>query len=787
MKALNRKLARELWRLRGQLVSIALVVAAGVMTVVTLRGTYESLASSLHRYYRDYRFADVFASLERAPEPLARRIERIPGVAAVQTRVALVVTLDVPGLTEPAVGQLLSIPPRPAPTLNAIHLLGGRYPDAARPDEVLISESFAAANGLRVGDRLGALIHGRWRRLEIVGIAISPDYIGEVAPGSLFPDDRRFGILRMGRDALAAAAGLEDAFNDVSLELASGASEGAVIAELDRLLEPYGGRGAYGRARHPSHQAVTGELEQNRIMGTVIPAIFLGVAAFLLNIVLGRLVGTQRDQIGVLKAFGYGNLDVGRHYLGFALAAVVPGALLGTALGVWFGRSLTQVYGRYFRFPELQYEVSWTLVAIAAAVSVAAAAFGALGAVRRAVRLSPAEAMRPDSPQRFRPSPVERLGLGAWLSASARMIVRNLERRPLRSLMSTIGVAFAVAILLTTMVFVDAIDFMIDVQFRRLQGEDLSVAFVAPRGAAVRHELAALEGVTRVELFRSVPVRLSHGPRERSTAITALQPDAMLRRLVDQERGPLPLPPQGVVLNSKLAEVLGVAVGDTVHARVLEGRRAERRLPVVATVQEMFGISAYMDYRALHALLGEAPAASGAYLRVEDDRVAALNERLKRLPAVASVYSPAVLRESFEQQISENLMVTLSFLLVLATILAVGVIYNGARIALSERAREVASLRVLGFTRREVSVLLLGEQAVLTALAIPLGWAIGVGFAAGILATLDLETYRIPLVITGRSYLLSAAVAAAAALLAALAVRRRIHRLDLIEVLKTRE
>jgi putative ABC transport system permease protein len=509
--SLNRKLLRELWRLRGQMLSIALVVAAGVMTVVTLRGTYESLAFALDRYYRDYRFADVFANLERAPEPLARRIEQIPGVAGVHTRVALLVNLDVPGLAEPATGQLLSVPPRPEPTLNEVHIVSGRYPDATRADEVLVSESFATANGLRPGSELGAVINGRWRRLRIVGVAISPDYIGEVAPGALFPDDRRFGILRMHREALAAAAGMEGAFNEVSLRLAPGASEAAVIARLDELLEPYGGLGAYGRSKHPSHRAVEGELEQNRIMGTLVPAIFLGVAAFLLNIVLGRMVATQRDQIAVLKAFGYSNLDVGRHYLRFALAAVVSGALVGVAIGVWFGQGMIALYGQYFRFPDLEYRVSWGLVAIAAGISIAAATVGAMGAVRRAVRLPPAEAMRPESPARFRPGPIERAGLGAWLPASGRLIVRNVERQPLRSLFSALGVAFAVSLMLATLVFVDAIDFMIDLQFRQIQREDLSVAFAAPRAYAVRHDLARLDGVTHVELFRSVPVRVSRG------------------------------------------------------------------------------------------------------------------------------------------------------------------------------------------------------------------------------------------------------------------------------------
>jgi putative ABC transport system permease protein len=788
MSPLNRKLLREIWRLRGQMISIALVVAAGVMTVVTLRGTYTSLTLALDRFYHDYRFGDVFVDLSRAPEPVARQIEQIAGVAYVQTRVKQLVNLDVPGLEESAVGLMLSIPPTPELTLNQIHIVRGRYIDAARTDEVLISESFANANNLVAGDHIGAVINGRWRRLEIVGVAISPDYIGEIAPGTVFPDDRRFGVLRMNRDALAAAAGMEGAFNEITVKLSPLSTPESVIDAVDRVLEPYGGLGAYGRRNHQSHEAVTGELEQNRVTGTIIPAIFLGVAAFLLNIVLSRLVGTQRDQIAVFKAFGYSNTDIGRHYLRFAMAAVLSGAFLGITVGVWFGGRLTTMYGQFFRFPDLEYVINWPLIVVAAGISIAAAALGALGAVRRAVNLPPAEAMRPEAPIRFSPGPIERAGLGRWLSASGRMIIRNVERQPARSMMAALGVAFSVAILVISMFFFDAVLHMLDVQFRQVQREDLAVYFTSSRpGAAAAYDLSTLDGVTHVELFRAVPVRLTSGHVERSIVLMGVPADATLRRLYDRRTGPVTLPADGVVLNTKLAQIMGASVGDTLYARVLEGRRLTRQLPVTGMVEEMFGINAYVDYDLLHTILGEAPAASGAYLAVEQTRMADLNEQIKRVPAVSSAYSPAVLRRTFEQQMDENLMVSVTFLLVLAGILAVGVIYNGARIALSERGRELASLRVLGFTRREVSVLLLGEQASITLLAIPLGWLLGLGFGAFIMSLFDMERYRIPLIITSRTYLYSALIAVLSAVFAGLAVRRRLDRLDLIEVLKTRE
>jgi putative ABC transport system permease protein len=787
IRALDRKLLRESWQLRGQLLSIAVVVACGVMTLVTMRGTYESLAASLERYYASHAFADVFVELERAPQSLASRVATLPGVAAVDTRVTRVVSLDVPGLGEPAVGMLVSLPEPGARALNEVHLVHGRGPDPGAADEVLVSESFFVANGLALGDTLGAVVAGRWRRLAIVGVAISPDYIGEVAPGAVFPDDRRFGVLRLPRAVLAPALGLDGAFNELSLRLAPGASDAAVVAALDRVLEPYGGRGAYGRARHPSHEAVAGELEQNRVFGTLLPGIFLLVAAFLLSVVMRRLVGTQRAEIAVLKAFGYGTIQVARHYLRFALLPVVGGTLAGTALGVWLGGLLTALYGRYFRFPDLAYEVSWGLVALAAGVGAAAAAVGALGAVRAAAGLPPAEAMRPEAPARFRAGPAERLGLGRRLNASGRLILRNVERRPLRAIASVLGVASAVAILVVGMFFHGALDHMLDVQFRRIQREDLAVGFDAPRPLSVRRSLEGMEGVQHVEAVRTVPVRLRSGHLQRTTVLTGVPPDATLRRVLDVRGRPVAVPVHGLLLNRTLAERLRVGVGDTLRVEVLQGERVQRAVPVAAIVDEMFGTAAYLDFDALHRLLGEGPAVSGAYLRIDPPHLAAVTDRLKRAPAVASAYSPAALRASFEAQMAETLLVSVAFLTLLASVLAVGVVYNGARIALAERGRELASLRVLGFTRREVAGLLLGEQTVLTLLAVPVGWAIGYGFVLLTLAAFTTERFRVPLVVTQQTYLVAAGITLVAAVAAGIAVRRRLDRMDLIGVLKTRE
>jgi len=787
LSSLDRKLLRDLWHLRGQVAAIGTVVACGVAIVVTTRTSYTSLLESRAAYYTGYRFADVFAHLVRAPETLRERLAAIPGVSAAETRVVTGVTLDVPGLAEPATGRLVSVPERGRPALNDLHLRRGRWLEPGRRDEVLASEAFATANHLTPGDSLGAVINGRWQRLRIVGIALSPEYVYEIGEGGLFPDNRRFGVLWMSRDALGPAFDLVGAFNDVSLTLAPGTSEAEVITRVDRMLESSGGLGAYGRGEQISARFLADEIAQNRVSGTVIPAIFLGIAAFLLNVVLARLIGTEREQIGVLKAFGYGDWAVGWHYLKLALAALLLGAVAGIVLGLWFAADTNARYATFYRFPTFVFRLDWAAVAIAVVITAGAAVVGAAGAVRRVVRLPPAAAMSPEPPARFGAGLLERLGLHRRLAAPGRIIARNLERRPVKAALSALGIALAAAILVLGYFFVDAMRYMGDVQFRRVQRENLTVAFTGPRSSGVRHELLRLPGVLRAESYRSVAVRVSAGHRSRRVSLLGLEPAGELRRLVGRNLASVPLPPEGVILTAKLGEILRVVPGDTLTVEVLEGSRAVRPVAVAGLVDELLGLSAYMDQRALQRLLGEGNTRSGAFLQVDPLAAPALYGRLKRLPGVAGVASRDAALASFEATLAQSIGIMTAILVGFAGALAVAMVYNAARIALSERGRELASLRVLGFTRGEIALMLLGEQAVLVTVGIAAGLGIGYGLCAVLSGLYQWELFRIPLVVSAQTYAFAVAVVLGAAAGSALLVRRRLDRLDLVAVLKTRE
>jgi putative ABC transport system permease protein len=787
MRALSRKLLRDCWRMKGQALAIALVISGGVATLVMSISTLDSLKLTQSTFYGDYRFSEVFAALKRAPESLKPRIEAIPGVRQAETRVVSGAILDVEGYSDPVTCQIISLPDHGQPLMNQLYLKAGTTLTAGRDNEVLIGGAFADAHHLHPGDYLHATINGKRKRLQIVGVALSPEHIFQLQPGSVIPDFKSFGTVWMARKPLASAYDLDGAFNNVTLTLLPEAQIESVIEHLDKLLQDYGGLGAYGRKDQISHRYLSEEFRQLEQMAELYPAIFLGVAAFLLNVVVSRLIATQREQVAILKAFGYSNTRIVIHYLQLVVLIVLVGVLAGILIGVWLGMGMSSMYMDFYRFPYLTYQLRPRVAIVAALVSGAAAVLGTIYSVARAALQPPAEAMQPAPPARYRVSWFERLGLTSWLTQPTRMIVRNLERRPIKAALSVIGIALACAILMVGGFFSDAVDTMVAIQFKLAQRDDMTVTFVEPTSQKALYALNRLPGVEYAEAFRSVPARLRFQHRSYRTSIQGIPPNNTLRRLLNQRLEAVSVPSDGVLLTDYLATILGIRPGDSLTVEVLEGKRAVRQVTVAGVVSEYVGVAGYMDLSALNRLMREGHAISGAYLAMDPLQQQRVYSELKGMPRVAGTSVRAKVLENFYETMAKQVLTFALFITLLAGSIAFGVVYNSARIALSERSRELASLRVLGFTRGEISYILLGELAVLTIVAIPMGFLIGRALGAYIIWTLQTDLFRIPLVFEPSTYSFAATIVLVSAAVSGLIVRRKLDHLDLVAVLKTKE
>jgi putative ABC transport system permease protein len=787
MSSLDIKLLRDFKRLWAQALAIALVIAGGVAALVLAVGAFRSLDETRTAYYERHRFADVFANVRRAPNTLVERIAEIPGVAAVETRIAKLALLDIPDLSEPATGQFVSLPQSGGPTLNQLYLRIGRTPEPGKAGEVVVNESFAEAHTFRPGSRFSAILNGRKRPLVIVGIALSPEFVYAIGPGDIMPDDRRFGIIWMSERALASIYDLEGAFSSVSLKLLPDASEREVIRRLDALLDRYGGLAAYSRKDQTSHAFLNHSLDMLGNMSRTLPPIFLLVAAFLVNLTLTRLVALEREQIGLLKALGYGNVAIAGHYLKLVIVIAAIGIVIGAAAGTGLGSYVTRLYGDYFRFPFLVFLRSPDLYLVAGLLSVAAAVAGTARALREIVCLAPAVAMQPPAPARFRRLLPATVPVRSVLSQPTVMMLRSLGRHPMRAALTMLGMAASTGILVVSLYIDDSMETLIDLKYFRAERQDATVSFVDKRPGSAVFEMKRVPGVLAVEPSREVPVRIRREHVERRVMLSGRTPDADLRRIIDVNARPFELPQQGVALSDWLAGMLNVDVGDMVEIDLLEGRQRALSLPVAARMEDFFGISAVMDGNALARLMYEAPAVDSVHLSVDENRLDALYAALKGMPTVSGIALQRVSLANFREAVVVIVATMAGIYVGLAAIIAFGVVYNSARIALSERARELASLRVLGFTQNEVFRILLLELALLSLLAQPPGWAIGYVLSWRLKNVMDSDVMRSPLIVENSSYALASAIVIGAAILSALIVRQRIGRLDLVAVLKTRD
>ncbi len=787
MKALDRKLLRDLRRIWAQSLAIAMVLACGIMIMVAAQSTQRALTGTQAAYYDHHRFADIFAQATRAPNGLLAEIAEIDGVAQVDGRISFHAVLDIDGVGAPAMGRIVSMPPDPSVGLNVPLVRRGRLPDPDQLSQIALNEPFAEAHGLVPGSTLRAVLNGQLRELEVTGWVLSPEFIYTVAPGMMMPDDSRFGVIWLNEAGAAALKDMEGAFNDVALRLARGADTRAVIAELDHLLEPFGGVGAQPRTDQTSHAFLDSELQQLGALALFLPPIFLLVAGFLVNMVLTRLIAMERAQIGLMRALGYHRLEIGAHYMKLAGLIGVLGLAIGWGAGWWLGEGMLAIYGDFFRFPFLMRDPALGAVALSGALGLLAVFLGAFRAMNAAIRLAPAEAMSPPAPPRFSRGRADRLLVALRLRQSAMMILRSILRWPGRAAITVLGVSMSVGVLVSSYFVFDAIAVVQERVFDQGNRQQVTLALASAEPARAVEDAYALPGVVAAEGGYAVPVRLINGHRTHLTAMQAHGEGAQLARLIDDYTGPVTLPGAGLVLPERLARNLDVRPGSRVQVELLTPPREVLDLPVTRVIHQSFGGEVHISQAALFEAMRIAPQVNQIHLRVDPAQMAALQERIKTLPAIAGLSDWQDVRDQFDATLNESLLTMALIYTTIGLMIAVGVVYNAARIQLSERSHELATLRVLGFTRAEVGFVLVGEIMLLAVLAVPIGWLLGYQFAQGMVEAISTDVVQLPFAISRRTFAMASIAVLLAALASVLLVRRRLDRVDLASALKARD
>lgn len=787
MDALDTKLLRDFRRLWMQALAIALVLACGVAILLTSVGISVALSETRSAYYERNRFAEVFVHATRVPESLIAEIREIEGVLGVEARITGNAILDIPGRVRTSVGQIISLPESGVPVLNIPVLVAGRVPDPTAPDEIMVNAPFAEANNFVPGDGFSANIRGTKREFTIVGTALSPEFIYTIGPGAMMPDNEAFGIIWMPERAAAAAFDMSGAFNDLSLVLVPGTQTEPVIDALDDLLEPYGSLGAYDRTTHVSDSFLDAEISQMQGMATILPPIFFGISAFLVSMVMGRIIALERSEIGLLKAIGYSNTAICLHYLMLAGLIAVVAVGIGWIAGTWLARDTASQYAEFFNFPFVIVRVPLWVYGAAGLAGLATTSIGAARSALQAANLAPAIAMQPPSPPRFKRSWVDVAMARLRFRQSTIMIFRSLLRWPVRSFLTALGLGMAVAAVIASLFINDSLDEIIDLAFYQSNRQDAMLLFAEDIPETTLEDVRNLPGVLQAESQQFHTAILRHGHLSKRISIEARRPGSDLSRVLNDAGESVAAPPGGILLSKRLAEHLDLRTGDRVETEFLSGRRETFELTVTGLIEQNLGLGAYVDLEHLNTLFRQAPRLTSANVTLDETQLDALHAAVKDIPELTGIIELVTNRRSFEDTIEENVMVMNTIYITIAILITIGVTYNAARIQLSERARELASLRILGFGRDEVSYILVGELMLIAVIAQPLGWLIGAWIAQAMTEAFTSDLYVIPLVLTPRTFALGSLIVLSIAFISVMIVRRRLDHLDLVAVMKTRE
>jgi putative ABC transport system permease protein len=789
---LDRKLLREVRSSGSLLIAITSVIAVGVMCFVYMRSAYYNLNYAKDDYYAQCRMADFAIDVKKVPVVELGPISEMPGVVEVRPRIQFFATVDLDRTPAPLNALVLSLPDRRAHSINDVVMMRGSYFSDRRENEVIVNDAFALKHGIHPGQTIHLIMNNRRQELFVVGSAISSEYVYLVGPGSLSPDPEHFGVFYLKRSFAEDVFDFSGACNQVLGLLAPDVRDrpDATLRRLEAMLEPYGVNAVVPLHNQPSNRFLSDEIHSVGTFASILPAIFLVVAAMVLNVLMMRLIEQQRTIVGTLKAVGYHDWQIFSHFAKYGASLGSLGGVLGLVLGNRMAVFVTNLYKTFFEFPNLHNHFYTGTYLLGLLMSLLCALIGSLHGARQALKLKPADAMRPKPPPRGGAVWLERftefwrqLGFG-W-----RMVLRNVLRQRFRTLVGVFAAAMGAALLVCGFTLQNGVQFMIKFQFDLISHSDLDLTFVDERSHAALLESARLPGVDYAEPQFDLACTFVNEHHRRKGTITGLDPNARLTIPRDLQGRPLKIPEHGILMTRKLASLLQVRAGDKLTILPTKGAHLPIEIPVADITDSYIGLTVYADLRYLHQLMAEEYALTGVQLSLDQNSAnkLALFHELKQLPAIRSVSAKSDTVHNLQTTVVETQKVFIGLIVFFAGVIFLSSLLNMSLINLSERRREVATLRVLGYSELEVGGLFLRETMVVNLLGTLLGLPLGYLLAWWITIIYDTEMFRFPLDTPPSLWIKAVLLGFAFATIAHAIVQWNITKLDWLEASKTRE
>lgn len=790
VSVLHRKLLRELNQSRWQLLAIAALITSGISCYVGLLSTYEDLERTRVAYYAECRMADFWIGLKKAPRSALDELAPLPGIADLRARIRFEITVNLDQVDHPVSGRLLSLPEQRQSVINGFVLRRGSYFTGESQREVIIDEAFADEHQLDPGDTLELLLNGRLELLSIVGTASSSEFTYLIGPGSLIPDPRTYGVFYVQQEFAESLYDFEGACNEVIGTVAPETDVTRLLIDIEERLDDYGVAAVVPLKDQVSHFMLVNEIVMGRKMAVTLSSIFLLVSALILNILMTRFVEQQRTIVGTLKAIGVRQSRITLHYMSFGLAVGFAGSLLGCLAGNAMAGGLTSVYSQYYSFPVLEHEWSLRYSLEGTLIGMLASLSGCWRGVRAVARLHPAEAMRPAAPRRGHHILLERAPV-IWtrLGFESQLVLRDLFRYRARTLAGLFASTMGAAMLLTALYYRDSLIHLVKFQYELVDRSDYQLVLRDETPGEVLDEIRQLPGVNHVEPSLAVACRLVNGHRSRRVSIIGIPADSQLNIPRTRAGIRIPIPESGLILDQRIADSLGLELGDPITMIPVRGDRTPRKTTLAQITHGYLGTTIYAQIDELNRLIHEQQTLN--LVLVKSDPAVDINrqfkQELKTLPALQALNDTRQARQNLEFEIIRNLNVMTWWLIFFSGLIFFGSIINSTLVTLSERAREIATLRVVGYQMQDVGRLFLREILWINLTGSLLGLPVGYALSAVSAEAFSSDLFRMPLKIEWTTWLLTPTLSLVFCLLSHQIVERRLKHMDWRSALMIKE
>ena len=792
MTTLDRKLLRDIGRVKGMLAAVISIIAVGAGCLVGMLSTSDNLRIARDSYYSHCRMADFWIDLKKIPTSDLAEIAGRGGVSEVMGRIEFPVVVDIEGVNEPICGKVISLPEESGSTINGIVMRRGSYFTPERRDEVIVSEKFAAARGLAPGGFLTLVLNGRKQSLFVVGTAISSEFMYLTPPNATVPEPARYGVFWIKREYAEDVFGFHGACNSVVGMLSPEAKQDprAALDAVERRFAPYGVMMKTPLKDQFSNLNLCSELSSLAMQAMTLPLVFLGVAALVLNVVMLRMAEQQRTIIGTLKALGVRNSAIFAHFLKFGLFVGLAGGVIGCGLGWMISWGMTSMYAEFYTFPCLENHAYASTMLFAVLVAVFFAAMGTLHGVDAILRLSPAESMRPSPPSSGGGVTLERIGwLWRRLGFRWQMVLRGLLRQRGRTAVGVLSAALGSGMVLMSLGLVDSLNYMIRLQFDKVMLADYNISLRDEVGLDAVGEAARMPGVERLEATLDMPCEFRHGNRRKISALTGIAEGAALTVPTDPDGKAVKVPSSGLLMSKRLAEILDIREGGLVEITPLKGERRPVYAEVAGVVDSVFGLPVYTEYRHLCRILGQEAPVSSIQVRSfrSPDDLRGFFKEMKKSPELASVVISEWQKWHLQNDLIAKLKLMTFVMIAFAAVIFFGSILNAALISISERRREISTFRVLGYHSLEVGQLFVRETMLVNLLGTAVGLPIGLQMLSALCGLFGNEMFSVPCQVEPLTWLYSLLLSVAFVLAANVIIQRIIDKLDWPEALKLKE